>query len=142
MRIALDTNILAYAEGVNGPERRADALAVLASLGDDDVVLPTQVLCELYVVLVRKAGRTADVARTAVLQWAEGFDVAAVDGAVLADALDLSAQHRIAFWDAVVLASAAAADCQRLLTEDMNVGFAWRCAVIRNPFVPERPGRR
>ena len=44
MRIALDTNVLAYAEGTNGAAMRAKALAVLERLPADAVVLPVQTL--------------------------------------------------------------------------------------------------
>jgi predicted nucleic acid-binding protein len=63
MRIALDTNVLAYAEGVNGAERKEAALAILASGTEDELVVPVQALGELFVVLTRKAGRTREEAR-------------------------------------------------------------------------------
>jgi predicted nucleic acid-binding protein len=44
MRIALDTNILAYAEGVGDKQRRDASLKLLAALPEDEVVIPTQTL--------------------------------------------------------------------------------------------------
>ena len=67
MRAALDTNILVYAEGVNGPPMREIALNLLQRLPDDETLLPVQALGELFNVLVRKAGRTPESARTTVL---------------------------------------------------------------------------
>ena len=55
MRIALDTNVLAYAEGVNGAIMRDKALKLIQRLPAGTIVLPAQTLGELFNVLVRKA---------------------------------------------------------------------------------------
>jgi predicted nucleic acid-binding protein len=70
MRIALDTNILAYAEGVNGALMRDKALKLIQRLPPEAIVLPAQALGELFNVLVRKAKRRPGRAREAVQ---EGF---------------------------------------------------------------------
>ncbi|MCC7282969.1 MAG: VapC toxin family PIN domain ribonuclease, partial [Acetobacteraceae bacterium] len=59
MRIALDTNVLAYAEGVNGAGKKIVALDVLNGLAEHEVMVPVQALGELFAVLTRKAGRSA-----------------------------------------------------------------------------------
>jgi predicted nucleic acid-binding protein len=64
MRIALDTNILIYAEGLNDPVRKRQARDLIASLARADVVLPVQMAGELSRVLVRKGGRTPACRRT------------------------------------------------------------------------------
>lgn len=69
MTVALDTNVLAYAEGVNGPEKKEAALAILDRLSPETGWLPTQALGELFNVLVRKAGFSRDQARVAILSW-------------------------------------------------------------------------
>jgi predicted nucleic acid-binding protein len=59
MQVALDTNILAYAEGL-GDERRVNLTRrLLAAIPQERVVLPAQTLGELYRVLVGKAHREA-----------------------------------------------------------------------------------
>ena len=58
MRLALDTNILAYAEGVNGVARKKATLDIIEKLAPDSTFLPIQVLGELFHVLVRKAKRS------------------------------------------------------------------------------------
>ena len=59
MKVALDTNVLAYAEGTNGLEMKAAALQLIQRLPIGSVVLPIQVLGELFNVLVLKAKRPA-----------------------------------------------------------------------------------
>ena len=73
MRIAIDTHVLAYAEGVGDAPRCKKAANLVAKLNVSDVVLPAQVLGELYNVLTRKANRSAPDARDAILSWADAF---------------------------------------------------------------------
>lgn len=68
MRVALDTNVLAYAEGVNGIEKRDIVLELVRNLPQEAAVIPVQVLGELFNVLVRKAGRSRADAREAILE--------------------------------------------------------------------------
>lgn len=134
MRVALDTNILVYAEGLNGEKRRAQALAAIEALADDELVLPIQTLGELFVVLTRKAGRSAADARASLRRWEDAAVTVPTDAVVLADAAELVVAHRLAFWDAVIVAAAASAGARTLLSEDMHDGFVWRRTAIRNPF--------
>lgn len=73
MRVALDTNILAYAENVNGVGKRDIALRLVRQLPQEAVVIPVQVLGELFNVLIRKAGRSRADARAAILGWRDTF---------------------------------------------------------------------
>ncbi|APT59864.1 PIN domain-containing protein [Roseomonas gilardii] len=139
MRVALDTNVLAYAEGVNGPERRQAALQVVRELVGDEVILPIQVVAELFTVLTRKARWPAAQARAAARQWIDSYTVFDTTAAVLADAMELAVAHHLASWDAVILAAAAQAECRLLLSEDMQDGFVWRGVTVRNPF-PKKSG--
>jgi len=133
VKVALDTNILAYAEGVNGSSMKKAALDLVEKLPQDSVVLPVQVLGELFQVLVRKAGRSPVKARAAILGWRNAFTLMETSPAVLLAAVDL-AVNRFGIWDAVILCAAAEADCRLLLSEDMQDGFVWKGVTIANPF--------
>jgi predicted nucleic acid-binding protein len=135
MRIALDTNLLAYAEGVNGEERKAAALAALAAHHEAEVIVPVQALGELFTVLTRKAGRTREEARAAVLGWADAYPLAETTTAVLIEAMEVAATHRLSLWDAVMIAASAQAECRWLLSEDLQHGWTWRGVTVRNPFL-------
>lgn len=134
MRVALDTNVLAYAEGVNGSERRDVALDLLKRLPQSGVVLPVQVLGELFNVLVRKAGRTKPEAREALLGWRDAFPVVATSAEVMLHASDLAADHGLGIWDAVILSVASHSGCRLLLSEDLQDGFTWGGVTVANPF--------
>jgi predicted nucleic acid-binding protein len=136
MKIALDTNILAYAEGANGSRMRDKALNLVQRLPPDVIVLPVQTLGELVNVLVRKARRSPTRAREAVLSWRDAYAVMETSAAVIVNATDLASGHGLAIWDSVVLAAAAEAECRLLLSEDLQEGFTWRGVTVANPFAP------
>ena len=137
MRVALDTNVLAYAEGVGDAKRCGVAIGLVERLPESAVLLPAQVLGELMLVLTRKAGRTREVARDAVLGWADSFDVIDSTWASFQSAFDLSVTHEFRMWDALVMAVAAENRCRIVLSEDLQHGFTWRGVTIVNPFLPE-----
>ena len=47
MRLSLDTNILAYAEGIGDETRCLSARKLIEKLTDSEVILPAQTLAEL-----------------------------------------------------------------------------------------------
>jgi predicted nucleic acid-binding protein len=134
MRIALDTNVLVYAEGLNGASKRKVALSILEKLPQDDTFVPVQVLGELLAVLVRKAGRSPQQARNAILSWQDAFSLIETSPSVLMMAIDLASHHQIGIWDAVILSAAAEAGCRVLLSEDLQSGFTWNKVTVVNPF--------
>jgi predicted nucleic acid-binding protein len=136
MRIALDTNVLAYAEGVNGAAMRDKALKLIQRLPPTAIVLPVQTLGELFNVLVRKAKRRPSRARAAVLSWRDAYAVVETSAAVILSATDLASDHGLSIWDSVVLAASADAECRLLLSEDLQEGFTWRGVTVTNPFAP------
>ncbi len=136
MRIALDTNVLAYAEGANGAIMRDKALTLIERLPAGAIVLPVQTLGELFNVLVRKAKRRPGRAREAVLSWRDAYAVVETSASVMVSATDLASDHGLTIWDSVVLAAAAEAECRLLLSEDLQEGFTWRGVTVTNPFAP------
>jgi predicted nucleic acid-binding protein len=137
VRVAIDTNVLAYAEGVGSAERCRVAIGLVERLPESAVRLPAQVLGELMLVLTRKAGRAREAARDAVLGWADSFDVIDSTWAAFQSAFDLSVNYEFRMWDALVMAVAAENRCRIVLSEDLQHGFTWRGVTIVNPFLPD-----
>ena len=135
MRVALDTNVLVYAEGMNGAFRKDATQRIISKLDAEEIVIPVQALGELFNVLTRKARWPAGQARKAVLGWHDSYQVADTSPGVLLEAMEITATHQFALWDAIMLAAAAQAGCRLLLSEDMHDGFTWRGVTLRNPFV-------
>jgi predicted nucleic acid-binding protein len=135
MRIALDTNILAYAEGVGDDERCEKAILLIENLPSDLVLLPAQTLGELFRVLNGKAKRNAEETRDAILSWADCFGIVDSTWSSFQAAFDLSTFQNLQIWDALILSVAAENRCRFLLSEDFQNGFTWKGVTIINPFV-------
>jgi predicted nucleic acid-binding protein len=136
VRVALDTNVLACAEGINGAAKRDRALELIERLPPDAGVLPAQTLGELFNVLVKKAKRPAARVRAAVLSWQDAYPVIDTSATVVVNAADLAVAHGLSIWDSVVLSASAEAGCRLLLSEDLQDGFTWRGVTVANPFAP------
>ena len=138
MRIALDTNILVYAEGLGDEARCTAALQLIERLPAESVVLPAQALGELTRVLTGKARRPGPSVRETVLGWADSFEVADSNWSAFQAALDLVVDHQLPMWDALILAVAAESHCRLLLSEDFQNGFTWRGVTVVDPFAAQR----
>jgi predicted nucleic acid-binding protein len=138
MRVALDTNVLAYAEGVNGAPMRKAALELVERLPEGTTLLPVQTLGELFNLLVRKAKRSPARARKAILSWRDAFPLVETSADVMLAAADLATDHQLSIWDSVILSAAAESGCRLLLTEDMQEGFTWKGVTVTNPFATSK----
>ncbi|HLX16031.1 MAG TPA: PIN domain-containing protein [Bradyrhizobium sp.] len=130
MRVFFDTNILVYAQ--QSDEKGDRARALLAGGGK----LSVQVLNEFTAVSRRKQVR----------EWreiAEAIsDVLAVVDPPLALTLDLhqsarilAEEHRLSFYDALIIAAAIETDCDTLFSEDMQHGRRIGRLAVVNPFL-------
>ncbi len=139
MRLALDTNILVYAQAiVLDPEDRAKvdtAIALMERLqgSGHQLFVPVQVVAEFHHVLVRRARVSLEEANEAAIDLMDFMTVLPTTEAVLHGALALAAEHRLQTFDSVALSAAAEARCEHLLSEDMHHGFTWRGVRVTNP---------
>ena len=134
MRIALDTNILAYAEGIGDNARQQASLDLIRVLSPSRLVIPAQCLGELFRVLTGKARRDAASAREAVLGWADAYETADSTWTAFQSAMDMAANHNLQIWDALILAVAAEQHCRLLLSEDMQHGFTCLGVTVVDPY--------
>jgi predicted nucleic acid-binding protein len=138
MRVALDTNVMAYAEGLGDETRCTAAITLIEQLPAELVLLPAQTLGELYRVLTGKTKREATEVREVILGWADSFEVADSSWTAFQSALDLAADHGLQIWDALILSIAAENHCRLLLSEDLQNGFTWGGVTVVNPFATPR----
>lgn len=138
MRIALDTNILVYAEGVNGTLRAHTTVEVIKKLPESNTFLPVQVLGELFRVLIGKSALPPPEARAIVLRWQDAFPLIETSPPILVAALDVATDHGLSIWDAIILSAAGAAGCRLLLSEDLQEGFTWGGVTVANPFAAKK----
>lgn len=132
----VDTNVLLYAYDPSAGRRHERARSLVGRLGRDRVgAVSIQVLQEFHVNATSKITRPLSLAaareRIATLaRWT--VHVPAADDVLAAS--QLAERHRLSFWDAMIVASAASLGCSLLHTEDLNHGQVIEDVKITNPF--------
>jgi predicted nucleic acid-binding protein len=135
VRTFVDTNILIYAHDVDQGQKHLTARDILIELMQDrSGVVSPQVLQEFYVNVTRKIAKPLSKreAREIVID----LSVWCIDttAAEVAAAFRIEDSAKISFWDALILASAAKAGAEVLLSEDLSSGQKVAGIRIRNPF--------
>ncbi len=130
MSAFIDTNVLIYAQGAGAKSETARE-AILAR-----GVLSVEVMNEFAAVLRRKFRLEWDQIADALADVRAALGpVRPVDVETHLHALDLARSHGFNFYDALIVASALAARCDILLTEDLQNGRRVNGLTIVNPFV-------
>jgi predicted nucleic acid-binding protein len=136
-RITLDTNILVYALDRGAGERHVLASQIIARSPFVDCWLTLQSISEFYTVVSRKrlvsAAEAADQAR----DWLAIFPSVAASASAVRTALDVVVGGQMAYWDALLIATAAEAGCTTILTEDMGDGSLLHGVLVLNPFADD-----
>ena len=125
-----DTNILIDAFAADDP-RSARAEALLADGG----IIGVQVLNEFTNVTRRKLGWQWKQVEAALAVIEELLGPARpLTVAVHMQALALARDHKLPFYDALIIAAAIEARCQVLCSEDLQHGRKFSALLIENPF--------
>jgi len=131
----LDTNVLVYAIDRSEPAKRRIAQELLARRADDSVV-SAQVLSELYAVITRKFRDSITPEQAAsFVDRISNLPVVAIDAELVREAIAISRDAQLSYWDGLILAAARVASCDVVLTEDLSHGATIAGVRIENPFV-------
>jgi predicted nucleic acid-binding protein len=133
-RVALDSNILIYAEGGDDAVKQQRVAAIVPAIGRNNLVLPVQAAGETLRWLLRKARLDMDAAAERMSWWFAQAELAATSVSAFHSAVSLAGKHKLQIWDAVIMAASAEANARVLLSEDMQHGFFWEGIVVMNPF--------
>ena len=129
MRAFIDTNVLIYS--VSTDPRKARAGDVLGQGG----VISVQVLIEFTHVAWRKLGHGWGDIAYAVAQFRACLEpVLPLTADTHEAALALARDDGLAFYDALIVASALDSGCDTLYSEDLQHGRHFGDLAIRNPF--------
>lgn len=132
----VDTNVLVYAHDSSEARKQPMALALLDRLwATRSGTLSTQILQEFYAVATRKFDppMSRREAREIVALYAT-WPVIQVDVPLILTASQLEEQHKLSFWDALVVEAARRSGATRLVTEDLQGGRLIGGIKIENPF--------
>lgn len=131
----IDTNIIVYANDKKDPVKQQKAITIVKDFMDSGFgVLSTQVLQEYAVTGLRKLNQRRDVIiRNLVLL--ESMEVVLPTPKLVQKAVELRELYQISFWDACIIAQAESAECETILSEDLDPGQFYSGIRLVNPFL-------
>ena len=133
-----DTNVLVYATGpARDPKSRRARDVVARGMRVGTSVLLLQTLAEFSHVTIRKMGMPIGAVRSVVEAWRSVLPVHAAEEGDLPAALAAVEAHQIAFWDAMLWATARRLGVRYLVTEDLEDGRVLDGVRFINPFNTE-----
>lgn len=134
MRVAFATDFLIHAEGLDDAPHAERVRSLLARIPQLTVFLPVQALAELFAALIGPGRRTPEQAQQAVLGWCDAYALVETSRSVLISAIQLAGTHGLSISDATIVASAGAAECRLLLSEQLEDSLTWNGVTVANPF--------
>ena len=136
MKVFFDTNILVHLFDAGAPAKQRQARSLLdRHTRSGETLLSTQVLQEFYVAVTRKLATVVepDLAYEAVKELAV-MPTVRVDTPLILSAIQLSRQHRLSFWDALIIRSALEGGASKLYSEDLQHAQRFETLTVENPF--------
>jgi predicted nucleic acid-binding protein len=121
--ISFDTNILVYAVDNTAGGRHAIAADLIErSIRHGGCVQTLQSLTEFFSAVTRKASIAPDVAASFIKGWQAVLPIEASTPADLDRAMQAAGDHSLAFWDAMLWATARRIGVRVLISEDFQDG--------------------
>jgi predicted nucleic acid-binding protein len=134
-KIFIDTNILVYAHDTSNRLKRKRAQEILfKGIQEENIVISTQVICELFVTLTKKLGMTVANARKEVSLLNYTL-IIEITYPMILESIDLHRSQKISFWDALIIVAGNTSECNILYSEDLNHGQRVNGLKIINPFL-------
>jgi predicted nucleic acid-binding protein len=128
-----DTNIFVY-ELDEGDKSKQAIAAKLVHENRRSAIVSTQVLVELYNVLVRKL-RVSVPDSCEYVRLTAQMNCVETDATLVMEALELAREYRFSIWDSMMVAAAQRARCDVLFTEDLSHGQKIGSLTVVNPFL-------
>lgn len=132
----VDTNVLVYQFDESDPTKQQRAIDVMSVLWETrSGRLSHQVLQEFYVTVTRKLNPSLsrDRARDEIRDLLAWRPVSPAES-LLEDAWNIEDRYGLSWWDSLIVASARAAGCIILLSEDLQAGLDIDGLRVMNPF--------
>ena len=130
-----DSNIPTYGRDVDDPVKRTAALNWMDFLWRSQLGrVSIQVINETYSAMRKRAVTTELEAIRADVRDLLAFTLVPITAAVVEDAWRIQDRFQLSWWDALIVATAAAGGCRYLLTEDLQEGQRFGDLLVVNPF--------
>jgi predicted nucleic acid-binding protein len=133
-RFTLDTNILVYSVDSESGRRHQLASEIVELSAKRDCWITLQAVSEFYAVVSRKHLVARTTAAMLAHSWLDLFPSAVASESAVHFAIDRSADGRVSYWDALLIAAAAEAGCTAIVTEDLTDGVQIKGVRVVHPF--------
>ena len=133
-RFTLDSNILVYAVNHAAGAKHEASQRIIVTAARHDCVLTLQAVSEFYWVVTRKRLVQSALAAERANDFLTAFRCISASESSIRAALPHAVARRAAYWDALLITTAAEAGCNLLLTEDMHDGLFLNGVHIHHPF--------
>jgi Predicted nucleic-acid-binding protein, contains PIN domain len=140
-RFFIDTNVFVYTFDASAPAKAKKAALLIRRAADTgEGVVSYQVVQEFFNVALRRFAQPMSVAEAEQYLVTVFRPLFAVHSspAIYAEALRISAKHRLAWYDSLIVACALEGKCEVLYSEDFQHGREIEGLRIENPFAEER----
>ena len=133
--VFFDSNILVYAAYLQDLRKRKIAATILeyAELHGTGVI-SLQVLREFVNVLYKKSDRSPQQIQALARGYRRAFPCISDSEEQLFQGMEIKERHGLQFYDALVVASAEAAGCDTIYSEDLSHGVVYEGIRVENPF--------
>ncbi|APB35041.1 Putative nucleic-acid-binding protein, contains pilt domain [Gloeomargarita lithophora Alchichica-D10] len=118
-KVILDTNLWVYLYSKDAIEKYEKVNTLFLS-SIESLIVSTQILGELYNVLLKKKFRTQAQAQEIITQLIAGFDVTEIFATQVIEAIRINARYGYSYWDSLIIATALQSNCNILYSEDMQ----------------------
>ena len=134
-RSFIDSNIIVYAnDRTAGDKQRRAAELVKIHMQEQTGVISTQVMQEYANTAINKLHQDSAVVARQV-RLLEHLALAPINPKSIRRAVEILTTYQISFWDANIIASAEAFECDVILSEDLNTGQFYAGIEVINPFL-------
>lgn len=134
-KIFCDTNIWLYSL-IKSDEAKYQVATDLI-IEEEEIVSSVQVVNEISVNLIRKAGKDHIYIQTFLTDFMASYPVLSQEKEDILTAAGLRLDYHLSYWDSLIVAAALRGDCRTLYSEDMQHNLQIRgCLRITNPFQP------
>jgi len=99
-------------------------------------VISAQVIEEFYVVASSKL-KADPIAVKNIIHNFHNMEIVNNDLELIEDAIDISILSQLSFWDSLIIAAAEKANCEYVVSEDLNSGQSYRGIKVLNPFTQQ-----
>jgi predicted nucleic acid-binding protein len=84
------------------------------------IISSTQVLGEIFNVLVRKKLVNLDEAKEIITEMTTNLPVVEIDTSKVLKALEIHTRYKYSYWDSLILATALITNCSQVYSEDLS----------------------